>query len=198
MTMTRSQFPARLVAVLLVLGAAGIAPPSSAQTPAQTPPVAPLKIGVFDSKGVFDGAAEGQRLQKFLNDKRETLKNGISAKEQEVRALQQKISEGEFTLAAEKKTELQKEAQRKMVELDSARQEATNNLKLELDDVQSQLEHKLIDVVSELGREQGYALIIEKNSQAVFAADSLDITPLIVERFNRKYPARSEPAAPGK
>lgn len=179
---------AALAATILALGIGGPATPARAQESS--------KIGVFDSKEVFESSAEGQRLQRFLEEKREELKKGVSAKEEEIRLLQQKLREGEFTLSDDKKTEIQKDLQRKLVQLDSLRQEANNNLRIEVEDVQKQLERKLLDIVREVGAEHSYAVILEKKTQVVFAAPNTDITHLVIERFNEKYPPRDE--APGR
>ena len=151
---------------------------------AQTAP----KIGVFDSKIVFNETAEGKRLQQHLNQKRDEYRLEITAKEEEAQAIQQQLREGEFTLSDERKNLLQTDLQRRLVELDSMRQEANNNLRIDLEDVQNELDRKLLEVVEEVGVEQGYAVILEKNTQVVFASSSTDISQAIIERFNQKYP----------
>jgi len=146
------------------------------------------KIGVFDSKTVFNDTAEGKRLQLHLNQRRDEYRQGITAKEAEAQALQQQLLEGEFTLSDERKSLLQRDLQRMMVELDSMKQEANNNLRIDLEDVQNELDRKLLEVVSELGVEMGYAVILEKNTQVVFASAATDISQVVIDRFNQKYP----------
>jgi Skp family chaperone for outer membrane proteins len=175
--MKMSHQRAGLIVLLLAVGCA-------AEALAQTP----SKIGVFDSKTVFEQSAEGQRLQKTLQQKRDEFRGGLSAKEEEIRQLQQKLREGEFSLSEEKRSEMQKDMQRRMLELDSLKQEASNNMRIELEDVQETLDRKLIEVVQEIGAEGSYALILEKNTQVVFASPSMDISREVIERFNRKYP----------
>ena len=96
----------RYAAVALVLVMAGAMVPALAQDVG--------KIGVFDSKEVFEGSAEGQRLQKFLEGKRNEFKKSVDDKESEIRLLQQKLREGEFTLSEDKKSEYQKDLQRRL------------------------------------------------------------------------------------
>jgi len=146
------------------------------------------KIGVFDSKTVFNDTAEGKRLQQHLNQKRDEYRQGITAKEEEAQALQQQLLEGEFTLSNERKSLLQTDLQRLMVSLDSMKQEANNNLRIDLEDVQNELDRKLLEVVEELGVELGYAVILEKNTQVVFASAATDISQVVIDRFNQKYP----------
>lgn len=156
--------------------------------PGLSPAQETLKLGVFDSKVVFGETAEGQRLQKVLNDKREEFRANIQVKEEGIRALQQKLKEGEFTLSDERKGLLQKNLQQKLVQLDSAKQEANTNLRIELEDVQNQLDRKLLKVIKLVGDENNFSLIFESNTQVVYAAAAVDISQMVVDLFNEMYP----------
>jgi len=156
--------------------------------PGLAPAQETLKIGVFDSKVVFAETAEGQRLQKVLNEKREQFRAEILAKEEGIRDLQQKLKEGEFTLSDERKGLMQKNLQQNLVQLDSAKQEANTNLRIELEDVQNQLDRKLLEVIQTVGNKQGFSLIFESNTQVVYAATAMDISRQVVDLFNELYP----------
>lgn len=156
--------------------------------PGLAPAQETLKVGVFDSKVVFAETAEGQRLQKVLNDKREEFRAVIQIKEEGIRELQQKLKEGEFTLSDDRKSLLQKNLQQKLVQLDSARQEANTNLRIELEDVQNQLDRKLLEIIRTVGDQQNFSLIFESNTQVVYAAAAVDISQSVVDLFNEKYP----------
>lgn len=156
--------------------------------PGLAPAQETLKVGVFDSKVVFAETAEGQRLQKVLNDKREEFRAEIQIKEEGIRELQQKLKEGEFTLSDDRKSLLQKNLQQKLVQLDSARQEANTNLRIELEDVQNQLDRKLLEIIRAVGNQQNFSLIFESNTQVVYAAAAVDISQSVVDLFNEKYP----------
>ena len=153
-----------------------------------------IKVGVFDSKIVFAETAEGQRLQQQLNDKREEFRAGITQKETDIMDLQQKLKEGEFTLSDDRKGLMQKTLQQKLVLLDSAKQEANTNLRIELEDVQNQLDRKLLEVIEEVGASQNFSLIFESNTQVVYAASTVDISQMVVNLFNEKYPATAAAA----
>ncbi|MCZ6832941.1 MAG: OmpH family outer membrane protein [Acidobacteria bacterium] len=156
--------------------------------PGLAPAQETLKVGVFDSKVVFAETAEGQRLQKVLNDKREEFRGEIQIKEQGIRELQQKLKEGEFTLSDDRKSLMQKNLQQKLVQLDSAKQEANTNLRIELEDVQNQLDRKLLEIIEAVGEKQNFSLIFESNTQVVYAAAAVDISQMVVDLFNESYP----------
>ena len=157
--------------------------------PGLAPAQETLKVGVFDSKVVFAETAEGQRLQKVLNDKREEFRGEIQIKEQGIRELQQKLKEGEFTLSDDRKSLMQKNLQQKLVQLDSAKQEANTNLRIELEDVQNQLDRKLLEIIEAVGEKQNFSLIFESNTQVVYAAAAVDISQMVVDLFNESYPS---------
>ena len=156
--------------------------------PGLAPAQETLKVGVFDSKVVFAETAEGQRLQKVLNDKREEFRGEIQLKEQGIRELQQKLKEGEFTLSDDRKSLMQKNLQQKLVQLDSAKQEANTNLRIELEDVQNQLDRKLLEIIRAVGEKGSFSLIFESNTQVVYAAAAVDISQMVVDLFNETYP----------
>jgi len=84
---------------------------------------------------------------------------------------------------------MQKSLQQKLVQLDSAKQEANTNLRIELEDVQNQLDRRLLEIIEELGATHSFSLIFESNTQVVYAASAVDISQMVVNLFNEKYPA---------
>jgi len=49
------------------------------------------------------------------------------------------------------------------------------------------LRTKLAEVVDEIGREEGYSLILMRNAPGViYSRESLDITDLVIKKFNEK------------
>ena len=49
------------------------------------------------------------------------------------------------------------------------------------------LQAKLIKVVQEAGREEGFSLILHRNSPGImYSKEALDITDLIIAKFNKK------------
>ena len=66
-------------------------------------------------------------------------------------------------------------------------QDAKEQLKRRNVTLVSDLIKDIRKVVEELGRDEGYTVILEKNAQGVmYTDDALDITDKVVERYNAK------------
>ena len=69
---------------------------------------------------------------------------------------------------------------------------------IEVSDAQNKFQEQLIRVINQFGRDEGFTLILERNTAGVaFAAEAIDVTTAIVDKFNEmvKPPADDKSAA---
>ena len=174
----RSFFRTAVVAVVLTL-AAGLALPADAQA---------IKIGVFDPGRVSEEAADAKRLQSDLEAIRDTKQAEIAAKEQVLNELRQRLQQQALSLSADKRTTMEIDIQRKLLELNAMKDMATQELQLEFAAAEARFNEKLARVVDQFARDQGFALILDATTVA-WAAAAVDVTTPIVDQYNRMYPA---------
>ena len=188
-----------LAAGALVLGV--LAGGASAQTTAGT--TAGAKIGVIEVQRIVQESAIGKeslaRVQKLQQAKQDEL----GKRQKELRDLEQKIQDQGKSLSEEAMEKLQKDYQAKALDLkrfqDDAQRELEESQRKELGD----LEKRIMPVINEVAREQGYTLVFNKfNSGLLFADDkSVDLTDAVITKFNSLIaapaaPAAAKPAAP--
>jgi Skp family chaperone for outer membrane proteins len=176
----------RAVAPALAL-AALFAAPATAQT---------AKLAVFDPQRVSEETALGKRVQSRLEGFQATKKGEIDGKEQKIKDLQRELSEKELSLSADKRDDMQREIQRRILELQSAREAASRELQLELQTAQNEFQEKLIVAVEAFGRDEGLDLILD-SSLTAWSAPTVDITTAIIDRFDKMFPVEA-PAAEAK
>ena len=118
--------------------------------------------------------------------------------------LQAQLQAQSLSLSGERRQALEKDIQRKMLDLKSARDAATNEFQLELQNAQTRFQEQLFRVVENFARQEGFSLLFEK-SQVAFAAEGVDVTTALVDAFNRASPptpaaapAEAKPAPGGK
>ena len=153
---------------------------------------APIKIGVFDGGRVSEETEEGKKVAASLNALQETKRAELMAKQKEVEDLRAQLSSQALSLSADKRSSLEKDIQKKGLELDQARTAAQNELQLELGEAQNRFSQQLAAVVEAFGKDEGFVLIIEK-SLAAYASPSVDVTTAIVDRFNKLVSATPSP-----
>jgi outer membrane protein len=175
-----------------VLGGLLVAAAVAAGTPAhaQGAPAAP-RVGVFDAQRLSEETAEGKRVQAELGALKDRKQGELAGKEKELNDLNAQLQAQSLSLSADKRDAMTKDIQRKMLELKSARDAATNEFQLELQNAQARFQEQLFHVVETFARAEGFSVIFER-SQVAFAAESVDITTALVDAFNRSTP---QPAA---
>jgi len=181
----RKTIPIVVTAILVAVGVA------------HAQPAAPPKIGVFDAARISEETDEGKRIQQSLTRFRDTKQAEISAKETEVADLQNQLNTQALSLSPERRSTLEKEIQRKVLDLNQARAAASREMQLEVGEAQTRFQDQLLAVVESFGRDEGFDLILERGLVA-FAAPTIDVTTALVDRFNRMVPAQAEPASSGE
>ena len=163
---------------------------------AQSPPA--LKVGVFDANRVSEETDEGKRIAAKLSAFGDKKKAELVAKEKEIADLRVQLESQNLSLSPEKLQQMQKDVQKKGLELQQAQEAARNEFQIEVSEAQNKFQEQLIRVISQFGRDEGFTLVLERSTGGVaFASESIDVTTAIVDKFNElvKAPADAPAAA---
>ena len=179
------------MALTVVTGAARAQSPSA------------LKIGVFDANRVSEETEEGKRIAAKLSAFGEKKKAELAAKDKEIGDLRAQLESQNLSLSPERQQQMQKDVQKKGLELQQAQEAARNEFQIEVSEAQNKFQEQLIRVINQFGRDEGFTLVLERSTGGVaFASESIDVTTAIVDKFNElvKAPADTQaaPAAPAK
>ncbi len=142
-----------------------------------------LKVGVFDPQRVSEETEEGKKVQTELTALRDKKQVELASKERALTDLRNQIATQALSLSPDKRSSLDREIQKRALDLQQAREAARNEVQFELASAQSVFQDKLLAVVEQFGREEGFTLILDR-SMAAYAASGIDVTPAIVSRFN--------------
>ena len=145
------------------------------------------KIGIFDAQAVSESTDMGKRIQSQLTTFTEGKEGEITRKQAKVVELRQELTAQSLSLSGQKRTALEKEIQMHLLELQSFQEAATRGLELEYATATREFREKLIVAVEAFGKEDGFALILDR-SQIAWADTGIDVTSAIVDRFNRMFP----------
>lgn len=175
-----------LVAALVVAAAAASA---SAQA---------SKIGLVDTRRLITQSAAGKevlaKLDKLADEKGEQLK----PKQEEIRLLQKRITDGQVSLSEEKLAELKREMEEKV----TSGRRLQEDLQRQMEEAQSvafgEFERKLAPLVEQFGREQGFAFILNVSffnqpnlpSGIVWASEQADVTDQLIQRLDSQGAAK--------
>jgi outer membrane protein len=169
----------------LTLGLA-LAVPSVASAQNAAPPAAgAMKIAVIDTEKILVNSAAGKKALADLKKLQEAKEKEVGARNQEIKDLQGKLNDGRLSLAQDKIDDMQKQLEDKVIALRRFQDDANRELEKKRDEVLGAVDQKVMPVINQLGKEQGYTLIFRKfESGLIYADEAIDITDAIIQRLD--------------
>jgi outer membrane protein len=172
----------------LTLGLA-LAVPYAASAQAAAPASGAIKIAVIDTEKILVNSAAGKKALAELKKLQEAKEKEFGTKQQEIKDLQAKVSDGRLSLAQDKLDEMQKQLEDKVIALRRLQDDATRDLTKKRDDVLGQIDQQVMPVINQAGKELGYTLIFRKfESGLIYADEAVDITDSIIKRLDAAAP----------
>lgn len=146
-------------------------------------------IGYVDLNRAIEAVEDGRRAKAELQETFKKKQAELSKREEELNELKKAI-EAQMSVAAETP-----ETRAKMVEFETKRRELGQIFMKEQQEL-AQLEQKALAaiaakmraIVETVGKEGGYALILEiSGNRLLYAKDHLDLTNEVIRKYNQKY-----------
>jgi len=180
----------------IILGLALAAAPFLAVAPApaqQTAAASGIKIAVIDTERILLTSNTGKKALADLKKLQEAKEAEARTKQQEIKDLQAKISDGRLSLAQDKLGEMEKQLEAKLVGLRRFQEDANAELGKMRDQVLAGIDQKVMPVINQVGKELGYTLIFRKfESGLIYADEAIDITASIIQRLDGAAPAQGK------
>jgi outer membrane protein len=166
-----------------------------------------LKVGVVDIQTVLDNSVRGkaakERLKALGLDLQKEIKSKREIKEQREKELQKLrteiksqglvLSEQARIAKAEAFTEKIRELKRFIEDTNRFIEDATQGFREKEARETQRLIVEIRKVVQEIGKQEGYSLILEGNESAsvvLYFSDALDLTQKVIQRYDRSSAAR--------
>ena len=168
-----------VISVLVIAGWGGVARAQTAAGAQQ------MKVGVIDvQRLVFESATGKEAIERLKNLREQKTAEGAGL-QQEIEDLQQRVADGRLSLSEDRIADLEKQLEDKMIMLRRFSDDADRELQKEQEESFGRIEKQVMPIISAVGAEQGYTMIFNKfNSGLLFAEDQVDITDLILQRFD--------------
>jgi len=180
--------------VMLCTTLAGSILPAQAQALADPA----FRVGVFDPESLWKLTDLGKKYNTDLTAARDRLQTEIDKKSQTLEDMKDKLRQQQASLSEERITQMQKDILARRTELDRMNEDATKEMKYQLNDVQGRFQQMLLQTVEVFGKERNYALILNKGVTD-YNASSIDVTQDLIAKFNEMHKgAGALPAAAAK
>ena len=164
---------------LVSMAVAALAIPALAQSSA------PARVAVIDVNKVLSTSAAGKAAAAKLKQLQDQKMAQGQKLDEEIKSLDNDINTKKISLSEEKLADMQKQLSDKKIAMQRFAQDADRELGEARDRVMQELNTKIMPVVDQIGKEMGLAAIFNKfESGLIYASDAIDITDVVVKRFN--------------
>jgi outer membrane protein len=205
MTFQTSRFVPVVVAVLSIAtfaqtGSAPTASPAPSAAPAAITPATLTRIGIVNIQAAIISTNEGQRDFETLRKKFDPKRNELESLNHEVENLKKQLSTTGDKLNEPARDNLLKQIDSKQKTLQRSYEDANNDLQAQQNEIASRIGQKMMEVLDKYAKEHGYSIILDYSGQAspvLWAATSVDVTPILVEAYNSVSGVPPQPKAAG-
>lgn len=180
------------LAITLVLALSGMGGPAMAQA-------VEGKIGLVDVNGVIAGSADGKKLIEKLNGFHETKQGELQAKQKEIDDMQVRLQTQQLTLSEDARAKLEKDIEQRTTTLRRLREDA----EAELNDLKESgarpIYAKLLPIIQQFAKSNGYSLIMDKNQAGIIVSDSaLDVSEPVRKMLDESVAKPAETPKPAE
>ena len=147
----------------------------------------PVTIGVIDVQQALVSTEGGKKVKEELERKVRAAESQLQPKIQRLQEMQKELQEMQPVLSKEALQKKQFDLVEQKSQLENEGQGLEQQLKLDQARLMQPLLEKFATIIDEIGREKGFALILERRDAGIlFARETLDITDLAVAEFNKQ------------
>jgi len=147
----------------------------------------PIKIGVVDVDQAMNSTEEGKAAREEFSRKQREADSEVQPLVNRYRELQEELKGKKYVLSDEALFDKQVELAELQNRIDNKIKELQGQLKIDQGRLEAPLRAKLVEIVEEIGKDQGFTLIIARDAPGViYSREAIDITDLVVSRFNKK------------
>jgi outer membrane protein len=143
---------------------------------------------------------EGQRDFETLRKKYDPKRNELESLNHEVENLKKQLSTTGDKLNEAARGSLLQQIDSKQKTLQRSYEDANNDLQAQQNEIASRIGQKMMEVLDKYAKEHGYSVILDYSGQAspvLWAASSVDVTPILVEAYNSVSGVPPQPKAAG-
>ena len=150
------------------------------------------KIGVIDFMKILESSNAGKAGQAEIKKQADKMKADLEKKGAEIEELKKKIEKDAMVGNKEMREEKEREVQIKYLDFKNLEKKYSTELQKVQTDSLLRIQKEVQTIADEIGRKEGYLLLIEKREAGVFYAPaSVDITEKLIQQYNVKAAPKS-------
>jgi outer membrane protein len=146
-----------------------------------------IKIGIVDIDQAISSTDEGKAAREEFARKQREAEQQMQPLLDRYKGLEEELKAKKFVLSEEALFQKQLDLAEMRNLIQNKYKELEGQLQVDQKRLEGPLTAKLVEIISEVGKSQGFTLIIRRGTPGVlYTREALDVTDLIIQRYNQK------------
>lgn len=147
------------------------------------------KIGVIDLQKILETSAAGKSIQTELKKENDKMLADLKKKGAEIENIRKRLERESMVMGKEMREEKERESRIKINDFKSLQKKYRSDLQKLEGGLMNQLKIDIDEIVQEMGKKEGYLLIINKFG-VIYSPNSIDVTDKVIGQLNAKFAKR--------
>ena len=148
------------------------------------------KIGVVDLQRVMETSDAGKSAQAQIKQQKEKMETDLKDKGAEIEQIRQRLEREAMVMSKESREEKEREVRIKLNDFKTLQKKYRNDLQELEKKLVTQLRDDTIALVAEIGKKEGYLLIISRVG-VLYSPNTIDVTDQLIKRLNEQHAKKS-------
>ncbi len=144
------------------------------------------KIGVIDFQKVLETSAAGKAIQAELKKKNEKMTADLQKKGAEIEKIQRRLERESMVMSKEMREEKEREQRIKVNDFKTLQKKYRSELQKVQVKLMQQLQTDVTTITREIGKKEGYLLIMDKRG-VIYTPRSVDLSDKLIRQLNTKF-----------
>ena len=144
------------------------------------------KIGVIDFQKVLEISAAGKAIQAELKKKNEKMTADLQKKGAEIEKIQRRLERESMVMSKEMREDKEREQRIKVNDFKTLQKKYRSELQKVQVKLMQQLQTDVTTITREIGKKEGYLLIMDKRG-VIYTPRSVDLSDKLIQQLNTKF-----------
>ena len=146
-----------------------------------------VRIGVFDLDQAVLSTDEGRAAREEFDRKKREAESVLKPLLEQYQEKLKELEAKKFVLSDDALFQKQLDLAELRNQIGNRQKEVQGQLEVDRERLLAPLRNKLVGIVEQVGKEQGFSLILLRNAPGVmYSREALDVTDMIIAKFNAK------------
>jgi outer membrane protein len=146
------------------------------------------KIGVVDFQKVLETSNAGKLARGEINEQGRKMEEDLKEKGEKIEEAKKKLEREALVMSNEMRAEKEREIRISINDFKSLQKQYMADFKEQEKKLVTSIQKELLKIVSEIGKKEGFLLILEKREAGIiYSPDTIDISDRVIQEYNTVF-----------